>query len=114
MKTAENSAAASSNVVMKPFQPAAPAGLPTGSELEVDELIVRVFADLEQDDDEQQAREHGDPARGRQLVDEIPGRRPDDGEGRRRHQSAPFEAAADGAEAEKPLVDGERGLEARG
>src|SRR5215207_9882830 len=85
----------------------------TSSELEIDELVIRIVADLEQHDREHDPEGDGDRAPGRKLVNEGPGGWADGGDQGGNDERAPFEPAAEGCETEQRLIDAERRINAR-
>src|SRR5690606_26265404 len=92
-----DAAAATLNIIENRRQRAdapAVAGGAAGSELEVDELIVRIVADLEQDKREGDRRKDGEHARRRRLVHGGPGGRTDQRNGGGDGDGAPFQTGA--------------------
>src|SRR6266702_40663 len=84
-----------------------------GSELEIDELIIFIIADLEQDEDEQYGEGNRQRPPRREMMNSAPGGRADQGQDSGWNQHLPLHVGAERAsQSEKTLVDSERGIEA--
>src|SRR5689334_17377389 len=89
------------------------AGSDPSSELEVNEFIIGVVADLEQHQHEHDRHGDGDGPPWRDAVSRGPGGRTKDRDGGRQGDGAPFEISAQRREPEPPLIDAQRRTEGR-
>src|SRR3954466_7279324 len=83
------------------------------SELEVDEFIIGVVADLEQHQHEHDRHSDSDGPPWRNAVSRSPGGWTEDGDGRRQGDGAPLEVCPQRREPEQALVDTKRRIEGR-